>query len=42
MARKWQKREGTLNEEGKIMEEQEILSSKMTSQDDVVRAMQVI
>ena len=36
MARKWQKREGTLSEEGKILEEAEILATKMVTQDDVV------
>mmetsp|Transcript_7420 Transcript_7420/g.13391 ORF Transcript_7420/g.13391 Transcript_7420/m.13391 type:complete len:336 (-) Transcript_7420:780-1787(-) len=36
MARKWGKREGTLNEEGMILEEQEILATNMRSQDDVV------
>jgi len=36
MARKWQYREGTLSEEGKILEEQEILTTNMFTQDDVV------
>ena len=39
MARKWQKREGTLSEEGKYLEEQEILATNMLTQDDVVNTM---
>ena len=37
MARKWQKREGTLTREGAILEEQEILATNMFTQDDVVQ-----
>ncbi len=36
MRRKWQKREGTLNREGMILEEQEILATNMMTQDDIV------
>lgn len=36
MARKWQKREGTLSNEAKILEEKEILATSMKTQDDVV------
>ena len=39
MRRKWQKREGTLSEEDKILEEKEILATKMLTQDDVVTTM---
>jgi hypothetical protein len=37
MARKWRNREGTLSEQDKIMEEEEILATNMRSQDDVVK-----
>jgi len=37
MRRKWQKREGTLSEEGKVLEEEEILATNMVNQDDVVK-----
>lgn len=37
MARKWQKREGTLSDEGKVLEEAEILATNMYTQDDVVK-----
>lgn len=37
MARKWQKREGTLSENNRILEEEEIRVTKMETQDDVVR-----
>lgn len=36
MARKWRHREGTLNAEDKILEEEEILATRMKTQDDVV------
>jgi hypothetical protein len=36
MAHKWQKCKGTLGEERKILEEVEILATKMFTQDDVV------
>uniref|UniRef100_A0A7S2XZJ5 Isopenicillin N synthase-like Fe(2+) 2OG dioxygenase domain-containing protein n=1 Tax=Fibrocapsa japonica TaxID=94617 RepID=A0A7S2XZJ5_9STRA len=39
MARKWQMREGTLSEEGRILEEKEILATNMLTQDDVVKTM---
>jgi phosphoenolpyruvate synthase/pyruvate phosphate dikinase len=39
MARKWQKREGTLSAENKILEEKEILATNMLTQDDVVSTM---
>lgn len=39
MARKWQKREGTLSREGMILEEKEILATDMLTQDDVVKTM---
>ena len=37
MARKWQKREGTLSHESAILEEREILATNMFTQDDVVQ-----
>lgn len=37
MARKWHKREGTLSNEGKVLEEAEILATNMYTQDDVVK-----
>ena len=39
MRRKWQYREGTLNREGLILEEQEILATNMLTQDSVVETM---
>ena len=39
MRRKWKKREGTLSEEEKVLEEKEILVTKMLTQDDVVATM---
>jgi hypothetical protein len=36
MARKWRHREGTLSNEAKILEEEEILATNMKTQDDVV------
>jgi hypothetical protein len=41
MRRKWQKREGTLSEEGRVLEEREILATNMHTQDDVVKRMVV-
>jgi isopenicillin N synthase-like dioxygenase len=38
MARKWQKREGTLSEKNHILEEEEIRVTKMETQDDVVQS----
>eukprot|EP00956_Cyclotella_meneghiniana_P045862 scaffold388056_cov73-Cyclotella_meneghiniana.AAC.1 len=38
MRRKWKKREGTLSEEEKILEEKEILATNMWTQDDVVHS----
>jgi hypothetical protein len=38
MARKWRHREGTLSNEAKILEEEEILSTNMKTQDDVVNS----
>lgn len=39
MRRKWQHREGTLDREGMILEQEEILATKMLTQDDVVKTM---
>jgi hypothetical protein len=39
MRRKWKKREGTLTEEEKVLEENEILATNMWTQDDVVAKM---
>lgn len=39
MRRKWKKREGTLTEEEKVLEENEILATNMSTQDDVVAKM---
>jgi hypothetical protein len=38
MARKWQSREGTLNEKNRVLEEEEIRVTKMETQDDVVQS----
>lgn len=37
MARKWQKREGTIRDTDRILEEEEILATKMYTQDDVIQ-----
>lgn len=37
MARKWKHREGTLNEQEKILEEEEIRATNLKTQDDVVK-----
>lgn len=37
MARKWRQREGTISAEDRILEEKEILFTKMVTQDDVVQ-----
>lgn len=39
MRRKWKKREGTLTEEEKVLEKNEILATNMWTQDDVVAKM---
>ena len=39
MRRKWKKREGTLTEEEKVLEEKEILATNMWTKDDVVATM---
>jgi hypothetical protein len=39
MARKWRHREGTLDEEDKILEEEEIRTTNLRTQDDVIKCM---